>query len=131
MRAMSFRRSSRSAIALLTALLLLLCQAAFAAQACAHSPVGIDPAAAAPCHGSSETDHSNVPSSPASTSVCEAGKAVGEATKVPVLALAELPVVAITYTQPQAHTIRSRAPDTIDAVCYSPPLSVLHCRFLN
>jgi hypothetical protein len=131
MRDMSVRHSSRSAVAFLTALLLLLCQAASAAQACVHAPVASDLAAAPPCHNVGENDHSNTPSSPASASVCDAAKAVGEATKIPVLALAQLPVIAITYSQPPAQAMRSHAPDTIRAVGYSPPLSILHCRFLN
>jgi len=123
-------RSTRSAVALVTALLLLFCQAAFAAQACAHTAVLAQPAETAPCHGTSEHGNDGAPATPAANA-CDAGKAVGDAAKVQVLTLAELPVAAIAYGEVVPQRVRSVAPSCANAVCYSPPLSILHCRFLN
>jgi hypothetical protein len=125
-------RSSRSLVALITALLLLMCQTAFAMQACAHSFV---PATAdtisAPCHETPE--NSSAPEKqPAASASCEVANALPDAAaKVPVVAIGDLPAVAVTYLQLPAPPRSARALQTVQAVCHSPPLSILHCRFLN
>src|SRR5689334_20946331 len=128
---MSLRRSSRSAVAVLTALLLLLCQTAFAAQACGQTHGASKTPAAMPCHESAEHHSSQAPSGSDSTSVCAAGKAVGQATKSDLPAALDLPAVVITYVDTATYTGVSQAPQVVHAVCSSPPLTVLHCRFLN
>lgn len=121
-------RSSRSFVASLTAVLLLLCQTAFAAQACAHTIKSVQPGSiAAPCHESSAENTGT--HTPAATS-CEATKAVPDAAKVPVLALADLPTMLVAYEQAARPGTLSRV-QYVQAVCHSPPLSILHCRFLN
>ena len=115
----------RRLIALLTAVLLLLCQTSALAQFCATA-AGAESAAAAapaPCHD----DHSG--SQPAAVSVCEASQALAENAKVPVFDF-PAPVLVIALRD------IARAPQTdihaaVHAVCSSPPLTVLHCRFLN
>jgi hypothetical protein len=120
----------RSVVALIAALLLVLCQTAFAAQAYAHSPLPVqDSAAAAPCH--EVADDGKAPSSPTSSATCEAGKALNDIPNVHVYALAELPAVDIAYASAAPRGAASRTSAHARAVCHSPPLSVLHCRFLN
>jgi hypothetical protein len=132
MRGMIRSRSSRSLVALITALLLLMCQTAFAAQACAHSfaPAPAD-SMSAPCHETA-TD-SSVPEeqAPAISPSCAVANGLPDAAKVPVIALFDLPAVAVTYLKRPAPPRSTRALQTVQAVCYSPPLSILHCRFLN
>jgi hypothetical protein len=126
-------RSSRSLVALITALLLLMCQTAFAMRACAHTFV---PATAdtmsAPCHETSEGSSAPEKQAPAASASCEVANALPDAAaKVPVVAIGDLPAVAVTYLQLPAPPRSARALQTVQAVCYSPPLSILHCRFLN
>ena|SRR5687767_2048354 len=125
---MVLSRVSRSFVASLTALLLLLCQTAFAAQACAHN---IAPAQTegivAPCHEASDA-HTGKPHPPAVG--CEATKALPDAAKVPFLALADLPTMLVAYEQASTRRTRPRI-QYVQAVCHSPPLSTLHCRLLN
>ena len=132
MRAMIRNRSSRSLVALITALLLLMCQTAFAAQACAH---GFTPAVAdamtAPCHETASDSASPEKPAPAASTTCEVANALSDAAKVPVLALSDLHAVAIAYLDAPAAPRASSALQTVHAVCHSPPLSILHCRFLN
>ena len=122
-------RSSRSFVALLTALMLLLCQTAFAAQACAHTlrpaqPEGIT----APCHESGGADTGKqIPA----TTTCDAATALPDAAKVPVLAVTDLPAILVAYEPATAIGIQSGGAQRVQAVCHSPPLSILHCRFLN
>jgi hypothetical protein len=124
-------RSSRSLVALITALLLLMCQTAFATQACAHNVV---PAAAdtmsEPCHESS-AESGTPEQAPAASTTCAVANALPDAAKVPVIALGDLPAVAVTYLKLPAPARSARVLQTVQAVCYSPPLSILHCRFLN
>ena len=129
---MALTRSSRSLVALVTAILLLLCQTAFAAQVCAHTlaPALPENSAAAPCHevsGESTTPTQQLPAS----SVCEAANALPDAAKVPVFALADLPSIVVAYEPFAARADTTARGQTVQAVCYSPPLSILHCRFLN
>ena len=123
-------RSSRSLVALVTAVMLLACQIAFAAEACAHSLRSVsDSAAAMPCHDAESDRGSPVDTAPAA-SVCQASKAVPDNVKVPVFALADLPAVSVTYIKPLAFIVAARALPA-HVVCSSPPLSILHCRLLN
>jgi hypothetical protein len=125
---MVLSRSSRSFVASLTAVLLLLCQTAFAAQACAHAVRDAQPESiAAPCHeAASENTGNRVPAA----SSCEATKALPDSAKVPVLDLADLPTMLMAYEQAALPGTPSRI-QYVQAVCHSPPLSILHCRFLN
>jgi hypothetical protein len=132
MRPMVLTRSSRSVVALVTAVLLLLCQTAFAAQACAHSfAPAIADAASAPCHETPSDAGMPAKQAPAVATGCEAAKAVADPAKLTVFAVTDLPAVLLTYYESAAPTIASVAPQTAQAVCYSPPLSILHCRLLN
>jgi hypothetical protein len=126
-------RSSRSLVALITALLLLMCQTAFAVQACAHKFVpAITDTMSAPCHETSDGSSAPDDKAPAAATSCEVANAVPDAAaKVSVFALADLPAVAVTYLQLPAPPRSARVLQTVQAVCHSPPLSILHCRFLN
>ncbi len=129
---MKFRRSSKSVIALLTAVLLLVCQTAFNAQAWGTSPAtSAGPAAAVPCHGVPEDTVDLESPTPATVAAgCEASKAVGDAVKIPTLAAAYVLPVAIVYdTAGPRRFLAARS--TLQFVCSSPPLTLLHCRFLN
>lgn len=126
---MAVSRSPRSFVAVLTAVLLLLCQTAFVAQACAHT---IAPAApesnAAPCHEAAANTAS--PELPA-PSMCEAAKALPDAGKVHVVALTDLPAISIAYERASAADAVTLAAQAVRPVCHSPPLSILHCRLRN
>ena len=127
---MKLSRFSRTIVAIGTAALLLLCQTAALAQAClmAPAPQSKTSAAAMPCHTASDTagDMSRLPAAP---SVCDASKALSEIAKVPVFALADIPVFVIA-SHDVAPRLESGIPRAAHAVCSSPPLAVLHCRFL-
>ena len=128
MRCMSLARSSRSVIALATALLLFLCQTAFALQACAHFvDAASSTSAGPPCHETANAAHTGVP---LSAGACDT-KAVGDYAKVTVWTLADLPAIPVTYSETDAPVASTGAPPVVHAVCYSPPLSILHCRLLN
>ena len=132
MRAMYLPRRARSVVALLTGVLLLLCQTAFAAHLCAHSSAPANTAAVtAPCHESVHDANTGAPIVPLAGSACEKGKAVGDAAKVQVYALADLPAVVVTYSQTAAPIFAAGASEAVQTVCYSPPLSILRCRLLN
>jgi len=128
---MHLRRLHRPIVALITAALVLLCQTAFAVQACAlsYSP-GVPAVSAAPCH---EMAHGgSTPSrEPAATSGCEASKAIGEVAKVPAFSMTDLPVFALAPYETTVVRLSSSDRSTVNAVCSSPPLTLLHCRFLN
>jgi hypothetical protein len=125
-------RSTRSLVALITALLLLICQTAFATQACAHSfaPAPAD-SMSAPCHETSAESGTPEKQAPAASTGCAVANALTDVAKVPVFALSDLPAVLVTYLPLPAPLRSTRALQTVQAVCYSPPLSILHCRFLN
>src|SRR5690242_10802728 len=96
MRLMVVRRSSRSFVALLTAVMLLLCQTAFAAQACAHTLTPAQPEGiAAPCHESAGGDAGK--QAPAASTNCDAATALPDVAKVPVIAVTDLPAVLVAY----------------------------------
>jgi hypothetical protein len=127
---MKSSRLSRIVVASVTAVVLLLCQTAALAQACvmasaAHSKTS---AAAMPCHTASD-DAGDVSHQPATPSVCDASKALAEIAKVPVFALADIPVFVIA-SHDFVPRLGSGIPRATQAVCSSPPLPVLHCRFL-
>jgi hypothetical protein len=132
MRAMIRTRASRSLVALITALLLMVCQTAFAAQACAHNfaPAEVD-VTTPPCHGALDNSGSPAKQAPAATSGCEVANALTDAAKVPVFALSDLQTVVVTYLDLPAPRHTSHPIRNVQAVCHSPPLSILHCRFLN
>src|SRR5215208_6483019 len=123
-------RRSRSTIALVTAILLFLCQAAFAAQACAHrmSAASVE-SASAPCHETADSADPPAKQAPVS-SACEAAKAVPDAVKLPVVAVTDFPSLSVVYLMPASDGTSQRDPAAL-AVCHSPPLNLLHCRFLN
>jgi hypothetical protein len=128
---MLLARKSRSVVALLTAVLLLLCQTAFAAQACAHQSARAEATAASPpCHEVAESHGSTAPHAPASVASCDLAKASADPAKVQVYAVTDLPPVLTTKDQ-VVLGVSSPAQQVVHALCYSPPLSILHCRFLN
>ena len=131
MRTMLLTRSSRSFVATITAVLLLLCQTAFAAQACAHTLASSTPenSATAPCHEA--TGDSTAPAQLPAPTVCEAATALPDAAKVPVLALSDLPSIIVAYEPFASPGGPGARQQSVQAFCQSPPLSVLHCRFLN
>ena len=133
MRAMRLRHSSRGVIALLTAVLFLLCQTAFAAQACAHTYAAGDSSAsgdAAPCHDAERADAA--PHAPATLSSCDAPKAVSGDIKFPVIAIADRPALTVAANDALRTELAIIGVNGTQAVCYSPPpLNLLHCRFLK
>ena len=132
MRAMTLRHSSRAVIALLTAVLFLLCQTAFAAQACAHAYAAGDSSAegAAQCHDAERADAA--PRAPATLSSCDAPKAVSGDIKFPVIAIADRPALTVAASDAVRIELATIGVNETQAVCYSPPpLNLLHCRFLN
>jgi hypothetical protein len=127
---MSLKRSTRSPLALITALLLLLCQTAFAAQACARSFANAQGDAPPACDESAGHAQDHRKSSSTAADVCPSGKAIGAAAKVEVHSLTELPAITVSYSDAIAVVTASATP-AVPAFCHSPPLTVLHCRFLN
>jgi hypothetical protein len=127
---MHLRRSTRAIIAVVTALLLLACQTAFAAQACAHGFASAESASATPCHDMAG-EESTPSQQTGASSDCEAAKAVVEAVKLPAFSVADLPVVALLHYETAVVAQASSRRSTTQAVCSSPPLTLLHCRFLN
>ena len=125
---MRLNRRPRVLVAWLAALLLVMCQTAFAAQACAADLArSSTTTAVAPCHEAAEAD-SSIPLRAASA--CEATKAVADPAKIPVFGISDIPAVVVAIYEPAAQAA-SLAPQHVHAVCYSPPLTILHCRFLN
>ena len=125
---MKLNRRARVLVAWLAALVLVMCQTAFAAQACAADLArSSTPSAAAPCHEAADAD-SSVPAR--APSGCEAAKAVSDPVKIPVFGISDMPAIILAIYEPAAK-VTSLAPQHVQAVCYSPPLTILHCRFLN
>ena len=132
MRPMRLNRSARASVAWITALLLLLCQTAFAAQLwMSGAPVRDAVAATAPCHIAADTQTSDGSPMSGPASTCAASKAVADPVKAQVLAITDLPSVRIAYQTAPPATLASAALAALPAVCHSPPLSILHCRLLN
>ena len=127
MNAMRLGRRTRMLVAWLAALLLVLCQTAYAAQACAADLArSSTPSAAAPCHEAADAD-SNVPVH--APSGCDAAKAVADPVKIPVFGNSDIPTLIVAI-QAFAAGVTSLAPQHVQAVGYSPPFTILHCRFL-
>jgi hypothetical protein len=132
MRVMRLTRSSRSTVALLTAILLLLCQTAFAANACAHGGVAASiEAMSAPCHTPENGGSAPMHDAPDASGGCAVSQALADPAKIPVLAATDLPAVVVAYPLAADAAVHARAPARVAAVCASPPLTILHCRFLN
>src|SRR5262249_1486478 len=112
--------------ALIAALLLALCQLAFAAQACAHALAAQDPAAVTPCH---EMD--GTPATPKATTICDAPTAAGADISYPVYAPTDLPLLSTVALPPDPVAHRLLYGPVHVGACHSPPLTVLHCRFRN
>jgi hypothetical protein len=129
---MSSTRSSRARVALITAVLLFLCQAASAAQVCAHAyTVERASDAGMPCHGADgSADAGDGGHAPAIPSGCDAPQAIGDAVKIPACSAAALPALFLASYLP--HRIDSAWTQThaFYAGC-PPPLIRLHCRLLN
>jgi hypothetical protein len=130
MNAMKLARPTRSVVALVTAIVLVLCQAVSAAQACAY-PAQSARAEVSPCHEGHTPDLHGAPEAPAPHSACDTAKAYSESVKIPVLSIADLPVLAVVYGELPRLSLASDATQAAHAVCYSPPLTLLHCRLLN
>jgi hypothetical protein len=127
---MMLRRSNTRTIALVTALLLLLCQAAFAAQICAQQAAARVDGTGPSCHHAADSQDSTVPATATSGGGCEAPALTGHAVDMPLLAVTALPALLI-YTEPMAAALgRARDVLALEPHCRPPPLSILHCRFL-
>jgi hypothetical protein len=127
---MLLSRLQRKALALTTALLLALCQIAYAAQACAQGMAALEVTVAAPCHETSGSE-AGAPVSPKATSVCDAPGVVGADIGFPLLSVADLPAlhpagVVMAPVRPYLQHCHA-----LQTVGHPPPLTVLHCRFLN
>lgn len=61
--------------------------------------------------------------------MCEASQGLAEIAKVATFALADIPVL-ILASQDVVPALDSGIPQAVQAVCNSPPFTVLHCRFL-
>ena len=127
---MRLSRPSKSIVALITAALLLLCQTAFAAQACAHSVGAQDAPGSAPCHEPAG-DMNHAPVVPAAPSACDAAQAFSGVVHISVFAITDLPALALVqFEQAQPRAVATVA-RTANTACHPPPLTILHCRFLN
>lgn len=124
-------RSSKRSIAVLAAMLLVLCQAAFIAQACAKAGAAADMAAVVPCHSSDET-HAPSPSGDHVRPGCEAPALTAEPVSVSFAALGA--ISAITTSLQTLHVAEDASSVSLrgqEPHCRPPPLTILHCRFLN
>jgi len=124
---MHLTRTNRRGLALLTAVLLLWCQASYALHAQAPGAAQAA-AAAAPCdHGGTAGDSGQ---GRKSAGDCEVANAFVQEVRLPVLAPGEVPTAAAA---PLTHCV-SPGPQTATAgmhrSCRSPPLTLLHCRLL-
>jgi len=130
---MAFFRQRRRGIALLTAVLLFLCQSSYAVEAGASVLWESAPGMGA-CHESAEhavTGHSQAPQAPAAHSICDAPKAVSESVQAPLLSIAQLPSLLAPLFALAAVRGASISEPTHANPCRSPPLPVLLCRLLN
>jgi hypothetical protein len=127
LRQMRFSRSTRSLVALFTAALLLLCHGASAAQACValFAPAGVEHSV--PCHG---VEGNEAPSMPSAVSMCDASAAVADPVKAPPFSIADLPLLTVLAVSHVSAPLGSIADTGVHAVCSSPPLTILHCRFV-
>jgi hypothetical protein len=124
-------RSSKRTIAVLAAMLLVLCQAAFIAEAYAAIGAAADAALGISCH-SSDATHTPSPSGDHVRPGCEAPAMTAEPAGVSFAALAASSAIVISlqalYTSRRAPSVSQRGQE---AHCRPPPFTVLHCRFLN
>jgi hypothetical protein len=127
---MRLKRTARAVVAVITAILLSACQTAFAVHACADGTPSSLGASPTPCHDIG-LDETGPAQKTAANTDCGAPLAVAEAAHVPTFGITDLPVVAIVRYATAVAAITSPPAETTQAVCSSPPLSVLHCRFLN
>ena len=123
-------RSKRRMIATVTALLLLLCQVAFAAEICAQQVAAHADAAVAPCHHVHDGEGSTLPPTETSGGGCEAPALTGHAVDPPILAVTALPALLIDAPALASETARAPTARALEVHCRPPPLSILHCRFL-
>jgi hypothetical protein len=124
------RRSNSRMIALVTALLLLLCQAAFAAQICAQQVAAKAERPLSSCHHAAESDDGSVPPADQSGGGCEAPALTGQhAVDLPILAVTALPALPIDAQSPAPSFAGAPAALAFEPHCRPPPLSILHCRF--
>jgi hypothetical protein len=130
---MIFARPFRKALALFVVALLLFYQGAMAAQVCESiSLPDSAPAGASPCHehdasGSGQQNApGTIPSAP-----CHYAQVASDSWQPNVPSVVELPplpapaVVLVSASQLPRQAVAFSPP------CESPPLTVLHCRFLN
>jgi hypothetical protein len=127
---MMLGRSNRRMIAMVTALLLLLCQVAFAAEICAQQVAAHADSAVAPCHHVGDGEGSTVPPAETSGGGCEAPALTGHAIDLPILAVTAFPALLIDAPALAPATARASAAPAVEVHCRPPPLSILHCRFL-
>ena len=122
--------AARRFVAFVTALLLLMCQTAVAAQACDH-PVGSAYAADAqpPCHATDDAAHGGSHGTHA-LSACDAAKAVGDAVKIPLADVTDLPALSAAILPAQPLVLRTAFARAPAVQCHPPPLNLLHCRML-
>src|SRR5689334_20420143 len=92
---MMLGRSNRRMIATVTALLLLLCQAAFAAEICAQQVAARADAPVPSCHHAGDHEGSSVPPAEAPGGGCEAPALTGHAVDLPIPAVTALPALVI------------------------------------
>jgi hypothetical protein len=120
-------RSNRRTIALITAILLLLCQTAFAAQACAQHVAVVDTASVS-CHEIAESEDSTAPAHRDST--CEAPALAAEPVNLPLASVTALPGLLLPPAAVSGIDAGASGVLAATTQCRAPPLTVLHCRFL-
>ena len=124
-------RAIRRIVAIVTGVVLLSCQTVALARACTTDSVrdGTPVAAAMPCHEAVE-DADTRSHPPAAPSVCDASNALPQTDKAPAFALPDIPVLVVAAHDAMP-PLQYGLPPAVHVVCSSPPLTVLHCRFLN
>ena len=129
---MRLTRSSRFFIALLTAVLLLVCQTAYAVNACAQAGKPAEAVAATlPCHPPGPEGAEPASNAPGVAAACAVSAALPDQAKVPVFASADLRVALVGDAFAQTAAVPAIAALHRHVACASPPLTILHCRFLN
>ena len=129
-------KRTRRGLALLTAVLVFMCQTAAAAAACSHSFAAAEDVGSAPCHHSMDAAGDAIagetaPAVPAASSNCGAATALSQQVELPIFALTDLPPLALVLFQQPTNKVASVATHVSANPCSSPPLTLLHCRFLN
>ena len=134
--AVKLSRHRQRGVALLTAVLLLLCQTAFAAAACAHTAAvlaSVGEAGALPCHENiaEAATSDSAPNAASAQSACDAPKAVSQLAAFPIIAIGDMPSLLLPKSVLHVVAVHQAAPVHDASPCSSPPFTVLHCRFLN